>query len=258
MRTVRTGRLKRRAAAIAPLALTLFAVTACGTEGPDAASPVSEGSISATNDSARVSDARGSDENPSRDSGTRGSGAIGETARPGGQSSEGASAAGWPVDDVVGAVRQAAPRRGADGAGGKADQVLLTYDVGAAAEFTGATRAAAESWNDRVSNVSIRPARAGAGAGIRIVLVKGWPSTDPQGPSLGRGTIRIGRKALDEGHDPVRILAHEFGHMLGLPDKQPGACSSVMAGKSAGVSCTNAFPDQAEQRVVERNFSATR
>jgi snapalysin len=46
--------------------------------------------------------------------------------------------------------------------------------------------------------------------------------------------------------------------MLGLPDKQPGACSSVMAGKSAGVSCTNAFPDQAEQRVVERNFSATR
>jgi snapalysin len=42
--------------------------------------------------------------------------------------------------------------------------------------------------------------------------------------------------------------------MLGLPDRKPGPCSSLMSGASAGTSCTNPYPSAAEKAQVERNF----
>lgn len=263
--------LGRWAAAGVPL--TLFAVTACGgPEGPDAESPADEPSVSAIDESSRdtsgagpgVGSARGTGELPSRDGDSRGSGIVGESAGPGGgQGPEGGPVvARWPEDDVTGAVPRTAPgsadagRGGSGGGAGRDDAVQLTYDARTADGYTGAIRAAAESWNDRVPEVELRPASAGTEADIRVVVTKGWPGAEPQGPVLGKGTVTIGRRALAQGYDGIRIVAHEFGHLLGLEDDQPGPCSSLMSGKSPGASCTNAFPDAAEVRKVRRNFGA--
>lgn len=247
---MRTG-LERWLAACAPL--TLFALTACGSadeSGPK--SPADERTVSATSDSTADSSGRES-EGPSRGSGSRGTDdVVGDSAGPGGQGPEGGSGAQWPADDVSGALPQAAPAAG----GGRGDAVILTYDAGAAEGFAGAIRTAAESWNDRVPEVKLQRARAGTDADIRIVATKGWPGAEPQGPTLGKGTVSIGRRALAQGHDAIRIMSHEFGHMLGLEDKQPGSCSSVMSGKSPGTACTNSYPSPAEVREVRGKFGA--
>ncbi len=86
------------------------------------------------------------------------------------------------------------------------------------------------------------------------------PTTAGRAPCpapLGSGTVYIGRQAVNQGYDTVRISSHELGHILGLPDRKPGPCSSLMSGSSAGVSCTNPYPNAAEKAEVEENFSAS-
>ncbi|GGW94727.1 peptidase [Streptomyces malachitofuscus] len=129
---------------------------------------------------------------------------------------------------------------------------VLTYDARAAAEFASAVDRGAAIWNASVAGVELRPAASGERADIRIVADDGWPRSLPD--SLGRGTVYIGRQAVDQGHSTIRIAAHELGHMLGLPDRKPGPCSSLMSGASAGTSCTNAYPSAAEKAQVEKNF----
>ncbi|HWM38033.1 MAG TPA: snapalysin family zinc-dependent metalloprotease [Streptomyces sp.] len=252
---------ERWAAVCVPL--MLLAVAACGSEEPEAQSPPEVGTASSTD--GRSSDSGGS--GPREDSGgesrggsgARGSDSIGDSAGPGSPGASGAqggprgeNVSVWPEDDVVGLVA----RPGASGTKPR-DTAIVTYEAGETTDFADAIRTASASWNDRVSNVRLRPVPDGEEPDIRIEVVKGWPGADPAGPSLGRGTISIGLKALTQGHDPVRVVAHEFGHMLGLDDKQPGPCSSVMSGKSPGTSCKNFFPDRTERRQVERNFAET-
>lgn len=64
----------------------------------------------------------------------------------------------------------------------------------------------------------------------------------------------IGRQAVDQGYNTIRISAHELGHILGLPDRKPGPCSSLMSGSTAGTACTNPYPNTAEKAEVEGNF----
>ncbi|MCH6160377.1 snapalysin family zinc-dependent metalloprotease [Streptomyces marispadix] len=243
--------------AAAGLPLTLFALTACGgPEGADAKSPADERRVSSIDESSRDVSGRDSDRLPSRDGDSRGSGVVGESAGPGGEQGpeDGPVATKWPVDDVSGALPRTAPDTG--DRGGRRDPVLLTYDAGAADGYTGAIRAAARSWTDRVPEIELRPARQGTQADIRFVATDGWPGAEPQGSVLGKGTVVIGRRALAEGHDGIRVVSHELGHLLGLKDDQPGPCSSVMSGKSPGASCTNSDPNAAEVREVRGNFGA--
>ncbi|AIV38312.1 snapalysin family zinc-dependent metalloprotease [Streptomyces sp. R1] len=130
---------------------------------------------------------------------------------------------------------------------------VLTYDAGGSAEFRSAVDRGAEIWNESVEGAQLRPVRAGQRADIRVVADDGWPRALPT--SLGRGTVWIGRQAVNEGYDTVRISSHELGHILGLPDRKPGPCSSLMSGSSAGVPCTNPYPDAAEKAEVENNFA---
>ncbi|MFI6931860.1 snapalysin family zinc-dependent metalloprotease [Streptomyces sp. NPDC050287] len=151
---------------------------------------------------------------------------------------------------LVGAQANAAP--------GSGDQLLaarvVTYDAGASAEFKAAVDRGAAIWNESVDAVELRPAAAGQRANIRILADNGWPRA--MTTSLGNGTVYIGREAVNEGYNTVRISAHELGHILGLPDRKPGPCTSLMSGSSAGVSCTNPYPDAAEKAEVEGNFGA--
>ncbi|WP_309145603.1 snapalysin family zinc-dependent metalloprotease [Streptomyces malaysiensis] len=129
---------------------------------------------------------------------------------------------------------------------------VVTYDASEAAEFKDAVTKGAAVWNESVVNVQLKPATSGQRANVRIIADDGWPRTASTG--LGSGTIYFGRQAVDEGHNTVRISSHELGHILGLPDRKPGPCSSLMSGASAGTSCTNAYPNAAEKAEVEGDF----
>ncbi|TXK40707.1 snapalysin family zinc-dependent metalloprotease [Nonomuraea sp. C10] len=129
---------------------------------------------------------------------------------------------------------------------------VLRYDASRAAEFRGAVDQAAQIWNASVVNVRLV---AGTPADFVVVADDGWPRAQPT--SLGRGRIWMGRQATDQGYHPVRIAAHEIGHILGLPDRRTGRCTDLMSGSSAPVSCTNANPSAAERAEVDRNFAGS-
>jgi snapalysin len=131
--------------------------------------------------------------------------------------------------------------------------VVLTYDASGAAEFTEAVHGGAAVWNETVAAVRLEPVRAGSRANIRVVADDGWPRA--RTISLGNGTVWMGRQAVDEGYDTLRIAAHELGHLLGLPDIKPGPCSSLMSGSTAGTGCANPYPDARERAAVEANFA---
>ncbi|MFC5955154.1 snapalysin family zinc-dependent metalloprotease [Streptomyces pratens] len=130
---------------------------------------------------------------------------------------------------------------------------LLTYDASGSAEFRAAVDRGAAIWNESVDAVELRPAASGQRANIRVLADNGWPRALPA--TLGNGTVYIGRQAVNQGYDTIRISAHELGHILGLPDRKPGPCSSLMSGSSAGTACTNRYPNAAEKAEVEDNFA---
>lgn len=126
------------------------------------------------------------------------------------------------------------------------------YDASGAGEFRTTMNNAAAVWNSKVTNVRLV---AGSPATVRILVDDGWPRASVTG--LGRGTIVMGRQAVNQGYFPLRIATHEFGHILGLPDRRTGLCSDLMSGSSAPVSCTNANPSSAEAAQVQQNFAGT-
>ena len=130
---------------------------------------------------------------------------------------------------------------------------VLTYDASGSAEFRSAVDRGAAIWNESVDAVELKPVAAGQRANIRVLADNGWPRALPT--TLGNGTVYIGRQAVDQGYDTIRISSHELGHILGLPDRKPGPCSSLMSGSSAGTACTNPYPDAAEKAEVEDNFA---
>ena len=134
-----------------------------------------------------------------------------------------------------------------------AEPKILTYDAGESAEFAEAVDSGVNVWNESVTGVRLEKAADGEQANIRIVADDGWPRAVTT--SLGNGTVYMGREAVQQGYNTIRIASHELGHILGLPDIKPGPCSSLMSGSTAGVSCTNPNPDAAEKAEVEENFA---
>lgn len=127
---------------------------------------------------------------------------------------------------------------------------VVTYDASQAAEFKQAVEEAVQIWNNNVTNVRWE---AGSQADVTILADDGWPRAQVE--DLGVGTVWMGRQAVNEGHDEIRIAAHELGHIYGMPDRRTGVCSELMSGASAGPECTNATPNQAEIDEVEANFA---
>lgn len=146
---------------------------------------------------------------------------------------------------VAGSPAQAAPQAASL-------VTTLRYDASRAAEFRSVVDQAAQIWNASVSNVRLVP---GTPAHFVVLADNGWPRAMPT--SLGRGTIWMGRQAVNQGYYPLRIATHEIGHILGLPDRRTGRCSDLMSGSSAPVSCTNANPSAAERAEVDRNFAGS-
>lgn len=133
---------------------------------------------------------------------------------------------------------------------------VVYYDASRAAEFVTAVHQGAANWNASVTSVRLEPVPAGRRAHITVTAGNGWPYAVTR--SLGRGSIVMGRQAVAIGHHPPRIAAHEFGHLLGLPDRRTGLCTDLMSGSSAPASCQNAFPNRAEAAEVQANFTTSR
>ncbi|MFI5492853.1 snapalysin family zinc-dependent metalloprotease [Actinoplanes sp. NPDC051859] len=129
---------------------------------------------------------------------------------------------------------------------------ILYYDASQAQEFVAVVHQGAQIWNSKVANVRLEPVPAGRTPNIRVSADNGWPRAYPA--SLGNGRWVMGREAVNDGYYPPRIAAHEFGHLLGLPDRRTGLCTDLMSGSSAPISCTNPNPNATESATVDRNF----
>jgi len=132
---------------------------------------------------------------------------------------------------------------------------VLYYDASQAQEFKAVVDQGAQIWNSRATNVRLMPVTAGRTPNIRVYADNGWPRTYTT--SLGNGYWYMGREAVNEGYYKPRIAAHEFGHILGLPDRRTGLCADLMSGSSAPVSCTNPNPNSAETAAVDAKFRAS-
>ncbi|MBP2473388.1 snapalysin [Crossiella equi] len=125
------------------------------------------------------------------------------------------------------------------------------YNASAAGEFRSVADQAAQIWNQRVPNVRLV---AGGAATMTIGVTTGGGSRAyPQG--LGRGRVLIDRNDVNAGHYALRIMAHEIGHILGLPDNYNGVCAQLMSGGSAGTSCRNPNPNAQESARVNQLFA---
>jgi snapalysin len=129
--------------------------------------------------------------------------------------------------------------------------VTLHYDASDLPDYQAETAQAVANWNGVVSNVQLA---AGGGATIFLHEISGGGSYT-QTDGHGNGDIYIDTQQVAEGFDPTRIIAHEFGHNLGLPDDYSGPCAEVMSGHGPGTSCTNAVPDAQEAAQVDQNFA---
>jgi snapalysin len=156
------------------------------------------------------------------------------------------AAAAFIATDVAGTPAQAAPQQAAR---------ILYYNASGAAEFVSAVNQGAANWNASVTNVQLRPVPAGGRANITVVADNGWPRA--QTTSLGNGRIWMGRQAVQQGYYPPRSAAHEFGHILVLPDRRTGRCTDLMSGSSAPVSCRNDRPNSAEAAEVNARFAGS-
>ncbi|MFG2365707.1 snapalysin [Streptomyces mirabilis] len=130
-----------------------------------------------------------------------------------------------------------------------AQAVTLYYDASQAPSFRSQISSAASIWNSSESNVKLQEASSGADFSYR-------EGNDPRGSYASTNGHGSGYVFLDytqsQQYDSVRVVTHETGHVLGLPDDYSGPCSELMSGGAAGPSCTNRYPNATERSRVDQ------
>ncbi|MFD4789627.1 snapalysin [Streptomyces sp. NPDC058459] len=136
---------------------------------------------------------------------------------------------------------------------GSTQAVTLHYDASQAPSFRSQIASAASIWNSSESNVKLQEASGNADFSYR-------EGNDPQGSHAstdghGGGSVFLDYTQIKQ-NDPVRVVTHETGHILGLPDHYSGPCSELMSGGGPGPSCTNRYPDATERAKVDQIWAS--
>lgn len=132
-------------------------------------------------------------------------------------------------------------------------QKVVYYDDSRAPSFDSLIDQSAAIWNARVSNVKLVEQDGAAGA---LVYREGNDSRGSYYYGRGKGDGYIFMDyAQSDVYGPLRIVAHETGHALGLPDRYTQPCSKLMSGGGPGPSCTNPYPDSVEAAEVDTLWS---
>jgi snapalysin len=170
-------------------------------------------------------------------------------------------ATGTPVAQYTGSVEEAASNKAFFEAVRKsvaekraaqpnAQAVTLYYNASQAPSFRSQIASAASIWNSSESNVKLQEASSG---GADFSYREG---NDPRGSYASTNGHGSGYVFLDytqsQQYDSVRVVTHETGHVLGLPDDYGGPCSELMSGGTAGPSCTNRYPNVTERSRVDQ------
>ncbi|MFC0004446.1 snapalysin family zinc-dependent metalloprotease [Micromonospora siamensis] len=124
----------------------------------------------------------------------------------------------------------------------------VCYNTSQAGPFASYANQAATIWNNATLNINM----AQCGSNLMIYYTYGGGSYAVRN-SLGNGYVVIDYYQAQQ-YSPLRIVTHEIGHILGLPDNYNGNCAILMSGGSAGTSCTNPYPSSGEAATVDRNF----
>ncbi|MEU8111475.1 snapalysin family zinc-dependent metalloprotease [Micromonospora sp. NPDC048947] len=130
--------------------------------------------------------------------------------------------------------------------------MTICYNTSQAGSYASVANQAASIWNNATVNLTLT---ANCGSNLRIYRITGGGSY-AQRTSLGNGRVYIDTQQAAQ-YSVLRIMTHEIGHILGLPDNYNGNCALLMSGGSAGTSCTNAYPSTAEASRVSNLFAGT-
>ncbi|MET8229275.1 snapalysin family zinc-dependent metalloprotease [Micromonospora sp. NPDC005298] len=130
--------------------------------------------------------------------------------------------------------------------------MTICYNTSQAGSYASVANQAATIWNNATVNLTLS---ANCGSNLRIYRITGGGSY-AQRTSLGNGRVYIDTQQAAQ-YSVLRIMTHEIGHILGLPDNYNGNCSLLMSGGSAGTSCTNPYPSSAEASRVSSLFAGT-
>jgi len=150
------------------------------------------------------------------------------------------------------ALQKALAAAAADRAAGRGTSrtaaVTVYYDDSGAPSFDSLIDQGAAIWNSRVSNVRLVE---GTASNASLSYYEG---SDPSGSYYYGNGHGSGYVFLDydqaNTYAPLRIVTHETGHALGLPDRYTQPCSKLMSGGGPGPSCTNPYPDSVEASEV--------